>query len=79
MSNSEEPSGYTVVVQESPVTPKKRRVKITCEECGSEDVTAVFTCYWDKDRQCWVGDDHYGMDDYCNNCDCECEITEYIL
>jgi len=78
MTVENEEFGQTVVV-EKPTAPKKRKVEIVCEVCGGTDVSATFTCVWSIEYQLWIGDDHYGNDDYCSNCDSETCTEERII
>lgn len=54
------------------------RIKIVCEECGSDDVMKDAWAEWDTTAQAWVihsTQDH----EYCNACEGETRLIEQTL
>jgi hypothetical protein len=67
---------YTVKVREE-VEPRK--IEFRCDECGDTNVQTVRVCEWSVEKQAWIATDHYGNDDWCNNCDSETTIDTYFV
>ena len=75
MTDEESPFGYKVT--EVPVRkPKKYRWK--CTHCGSTNVVADFSCYWDEKLQKWIGDDDLERD-WCHECQSETRLENVEL
>lgn len=53
----------------------KKKVKIVCRDCGSEDVVRDAWAEWDVENQEWVLQDYFDAA-YCNNCEGECKLEE---
>lgn len=51
------------------------RMKMVCDQCGSEDVRCDAWAEWDKDNQQWTLAETYD-NSHCNACDGETSISE---
>jgi hypothetical protein len=61
-------------VEERPMS--KRKVKMVCSQCGSEDVFADSYAQWDVESQSWEIAQTFDKGAYCNKCDGETRIEE---
>lgn len=67
---------YTI--KELGPTPKKRRYRMQCPECGGTSVCITnMTGYWNEELQVWVGE--AGCSDWCDDCEMEIEIEEEFI
>ena len=57
----------------------RRRVRMVCAYCGSENVIVYAEAYWDKSSQQWLFGDFQDMDDWCNDCGKETTVEERAI
>ncbi len=55
---------------------ERRKVRMVCKECGSEDVLCDAYAEWNYDKQEWVLQNTFDKGAYCNQCDGETRIVE---
>lgn len=55
------------------------KVKMVCEDCGSDDVVADAYASWNVDTQKWEVDSIFDKGSYCNNCDKESYLVKEVI
>ena len=70
--------GAATVKVNAPRRSLRRKVKYTCENCGSDEIKRKYWCSWDIVNQQWAFEDICENDgDYCDDCGCSmCEADQ---
>lgn len=63
---------YTIKTKEKFIRKPHKHV---CDNCGSDNISQTYTCYWDVIKQVWISEDVTDEEAWCNECQCECSIA----